>query len=423
MTRTDVPADEPFPMGEREFVILMAFTIALLALAIDMMLPALAAISSDLGVSDPNERQLVVGLYLVAAGAGSLFPGVLADRFGRRPVLLGSLGAYIVLSLASAAVTSFEMLLAVRFAMGFITSGLFVLPMAIIRDRFEGDRMASAQSLVGMVFMVVPMLAPTAGQAVYLVAGWRMIFVSMALIALPMALWAWYRLPETLRPEHRQKIRPGIVAVNMFEAVTRREASGYFVAASLIQGALFGYINSSQQLIAEHFAAGTLFPIIFGGMALMMAGANFTNARIVERFGARRVSQTAVLFYIANGAVMLALVETGLATLWSFVPLMTVAMVLMGFTNANFQAIALQPFGHIAGAASSIQACLRMTLGAVLGTLIGQAYDGTAQPLALALIAAGVGSLALVLYSERGKLFRRLYQVRPPRQPSDWHNR
>jgi DHA1 family bicyclomycin/chloramphenicol resistance-like MFS transporter len=407
------PSDRPFPMGEREFVAMMAMLQALQALAIDVMLPAIGIIARDLGASDPNDRQLIVGVFLICSGVGSLFPGALADRFGRRPVLFVCLSGYVLFSAAAALVHDFTAMLVLRACAGLVASGMLVTSAAVIRDRYSGDRMARTQSLVGMVFMVVPMAAPSLGQAVLLFAGWRWIFGVMALIAAAVSLWTFLRLPETLHPEFRQPIRIGVIAGNMRLALTDRAAFGYIFGMALIQGALFGYINSSQQLVAEHFGAGELFPLIFGLMAVMMAMANLTNSRIVERFGARRVSHTAVIAYIVLAGIQLWLASGAHQTIWQFVPVMTLNLCLMGFIGANFQSIALQPFARLAGAAASVQAFMRLAIGAALGAWIGQAYDGTALPLALALLVAGVVALALVLYSERGRLFRRRHgQVR-----------
>lgn len=397
-------------MGEIEFVGLMASIQALMALSIDVMLPALGIISSDLGVSDPNQRQLIVGVFLISSGVASLIPGALGDRFGRRPVLLVAVSAYVVLSVVCAIAGSFELLLAARAMVGIFTSAMLVMPMAILRDRFEGDRMARTQSMVAMTFMVVPMLAPMLGQAMLAFAGWRWIFGIMATMGAGVLFWIWKRLPETLDPQYRQAINVRVIAGNMSLAVRERSSFGYFLGAAFIQGALFGYINSAQQLVGEHFGAGMLFPVVFGGMALVMASTNFVNSRIVERFGARRVSHTALITYIVVAALHLILALRG-ESLWLFVPLMTISMCMMSFIGANFQAISLQPFLRTAGAAASIMSFLRMVIGAVLGTLIGQAYDGTARPIMVAMIVCGTLALFLVLYSERGRLFRR---INPP---------
>ncbi len=403
------PADKPFAMGEREFVALMALLQALQALAIDAMLPALGVISADLGATDANQRQLIVGVFLICSGLGSLFPGALADRYGRRPVLFACAGGYVLFSLAAALAPSFDMLLAMRGCAGLASSGMIVLSAAIVRDRFSGDKMARTQSLISMVFMVVPMAAPSLGQGVLLVADWRWIFGIMAALGAAIWLWVFFRLPETLHPEFRQDINVGAILGNMRTALNTRAAIGYVLGMALIQAALFGYINSSQQLVAERFGAGEWFPLVFGAMALCMAGANLTNSRIVERFGARRVSHAAVIGYILLGALQLALASQEQETLWQFAPVMTLNLCLMGFIGANFQSIALQPFARIAGAAASLQVFLRLLMGATLGALVGQAYDGTARPLAIALVVCGVSALLLVLYSEHGKLFRRLH--------------
>lgn len=407
-------------LGEREFVALMAMIMALQALCIDAMLPALGVMARDMGIEDPNQRQLVVGVYLIAAGIGALFPGALADRFGRRPVLFTSLAAYVTLSLACALVTDFTTMLVLRALQAVCSAGLSVLPNAIIRDRFSGDRMARAQSTVAVMFMIVPMAAPSFGQAVLAVASWRWIFGGMALLGVAVWLWAWIRLPETLNPENRQSIAPRVIAVNMWTAATNRSSMGYVLGAALLVAGLFGYINSAQQLVAERFGAGASFPLIFAVMAGGMAVANFFNSRIVERFGARRVSHTALLAFIVISAVQVWLAHLPQQTLWQFVPVMGLNMCLMGFLGANFGSIALQPFARIAGAASSFQMFVRMAVAASLGAVIGQAYDGTARPLAWSLLAGGIAALCLVLFSEQGRLFRRLTPpgaVRPVSAP------
>lgn len=407
-----MPAANPSAPGvsldEREFVALMAMIMALQALCIDAMLPALGIMAQDLGVRDANDRQLVVGVYLIAAGIGALFPGALADRFGRRPVLFICLAAYVALSATCALVTDFTVLLVLRALQALTSAGLSVLPTAIIRDRFSGDRMARAQSTVAVIFMIVPMAAPSLGQAVLAVASWRWIFGGMALLGVAVWIWAWFRLPETLDPANRQSIAPRVIAANMWLAATNRAAMGYVIGASLLVAGLFGYINSAQQLVAEHFGAGDRFPLFFAAMAGGMALANFTNSRIVERFGARRVSHTALLAFIAASAAQVWLAHLPHQTLWQFVPVMALNMCLIGFIGANFGSIALQPFARIAGAASSFQMFIRMVIAASLGALIGQAYDGTARPLAWSLLAGGIAALLLVLYSEQGRLFRRL---------------
>ncbi|MCA0903909.1 multidrug effflux MFS transporter [Qipengyuania aquimaris] len=393
------------PIGERELIWMMALLMALNAFGIDAILPALDALATDLGAQG-NNRQFVVGAYLLAAGIGTLVPGAFADRYGRRPVLFVALFLYITLSIACALASTFDMLVVLRAAQGFFAAGIIALPPAIIRDRVGGDKMARMMSLIFVIFLLVPAVAPSIGQGVLVLMGdWRWIFASMALAGVVMSAWVYFRLPETLHEEDRQEIRIGPIARNMKSAVTLRETIGYTLGSALVFGGLFGFINSSQQLIGEAFGAGDRFPLIFAICAGCMALANWSNSRIVERFGARKVSHAALFAFIAVAAAQLYFANQPDETLWTFVPLMAANMSLLGFIGANFGSIALQPFRHIAGAASSAQGFLRMTSGALLGAFVGYAYDGTARPLAAALLVTAVLSLAFVLFSERGELF------------------
>jgi len=390
---------------------MLAFTQALQAAAIDSMLPALGAISDDFGIADGNHRQYVVTLFLLFSGIGSLLPGVLADRFGRRPVLLCYLAGYIACSAMAALAQSFATLLAARAAMGLTSAGMMVLPQTIVRDRFSGDRMARMQSTMMMVFMIVPMAAPSAGQAVLLVAGWRWIFGIMGILALVMVAWIWRALPETLDPAHRQSLAPGAVLRTMLVILTTRSTFGYVVGVAVTSGSLFAFVASAQQLLGEHFGAGAKFPLLFAMIALAMSATNFVNSRIVERFGVRKVSHAAILAWIAVATVHLWLTARGGETIWQFLPLTVLSMCLSAFTTANFSAIALQPFARNAGAAASAQAFVRSVGSAAISTLIGQAYDGTARPLETGFVVCGVVTLGLILVSERGRLFGRARPV------------
>lgn len=397
----------PRDLGRTEFTIMLAFVMALQALGIDAMLPALGDIARELGVRDDNDRQLVVGTYLIGMGVGSLIFGFLADRFGRKPVVLAGIGTYCLFDFGCMVVTDFNTLLALRFANGMVASAGSVVASAIVRDRFEGDAMARIVSMIATVFMIVPVLAPTIGQMILLVAGWRSIFGLMFATGLTMFLWVLFRLPETLAGHSRQELSFSRVAHNFRLVITNRDAIGYIFGAMLVFGGLFGYINCAEQLVAEHFGMGQGFAYVFGAMAVFMGLSNFVNARIVERFGARRVSHTALLVFVATGAGQLLAANLAPDSFLLFAPLMTVNLALIGFLGSNFSSIALQPFQHFAGAASSLQTTVRIGGGAVLGAIVGGAYDGTARPLALALFGLSLIGLGLILYSERGKLFRR----------------
>ena len=402
---TESPQRSRMP-GDREMVFMMAMVMALNALAIDSMLPALPAIGEGLGVALANDRQYVISTYLFGIGAGSLFYGPLSDRFGRKGVLVPALFAYVAFSIGCGLATSFPMLLALRFGHGLISAALGVIVVAVIRDLFSGDAMAKRLSMIFLVFMIVPAIAPTMGAGVAAVAGWRSIFIVLAVMGVVMILWL-RRLPETLHPDDVRPLDLKTMIAGWATVTRHRRAAGYMIASGMMQGALYGYLNSSEQIIADIFDARSWFPLVFACVALGIATANFSNAAIVERFGARRVSQSATFAFMATSIIQIAVALSGAETLWMFTVLMMVNVGLIGFIGSNFGSIAMEDFGHMAGVASSYQSFAKTLLAATVGALIGQQYDGTTLPLAYAFLISGVVGLILVFWAERGKLFTR----------------
>jgi MFS transporter, DHA1 family, multidrug resistance protein len=386
---------------------MMASLMALNALAIDSMLPSFPAIASDLKLADPNRVQHIISVFLAGTGIGALIYGPLSDRYGRRPILLTATVGAAIFSLACSISPSFEMLLAMRFAHGLMAAAMGVLVISVIRDQFEGDAMARRMSTIFLIFMIVPIIAPTIGQLVLLFSGWRTIFDLMAVMAVAAAIWVYRRLPETLAPENVIPIEPHALAKAWKIVVLNRNAAGYMLGAGIVQGSLFGYLNSSQQMFDKVFNAADFFTIGFAIVAIGIAVSNFTNARIVERFGARRVSQTALITFIFIGALQVAAAEFAPKSLVLFLTLLTANMAMVGFIGSNFSSIAMTPFGHVAGAASSFQTFVRTLLAASIGALIGQQFDGRVTPVALGFLVCGLLALALVLWCEKGKLFTR----------------
>jgi DHA1 family bicyclomycin/chloramphenicol resistance-like MFS transporter len=393
--------------GFREFVVLIAGLMSLNALAIDAMVPALPAIGAALGVADENSRQLVVSLYVLGFGFTQIVYGPLSDRYGRKPVLVVSLLLYVGFALACWAAPSFTLLLAARMAQGGAAASTRVLVVSIVRDRFEGAQMARIMSLAFLVFLLIPMLAPLFGQLTLLVASWRAIFFGLALGGAVMLLWSLVRLPETLHPEYRRPLDVATIWNGICQTVTNRQSLGYSFAFTLMMASLMGYINSIQQIVFDIFRRPELIAATFAGVALPMAFTSWLNSRIVERIGTRRVAHAGLALFTASALVHLAVVLTAGEGLWQFILLQGVTMACFGLASANFGSLAMQPLGHVAGTASSVQGTIGTIGGALLGLAVGQSFDGTLVPMVGAFAAFGAAALLIVALTERGRLFGR----------------
>ena len=394
-------------IGFREFVALMATVMGMHAAGVDTMLPALPEMGTALHIDTDNHRQWIVSAYLFGFGATQLLYGPIADRYGRRPVLLGGLLFYCFTSLIAGIAASFPLMLAARALQGAAGSASRVMILSIVRDRYAGATMARVMSLISMVFLLVPILAPTVGQLVMLVAPWRAIFLVLALYGAVALLWTWLRLPETLDMAHRRSIQPARILAGFGVVLGNRQSLGYTLVAMLNFGAILGYIMSSQQLFAEAFAAPGLFSLMFGLSAGGLAVAAFINSRIVELVGSRMVSHFALI-----GITFLSILHAGWA-LWgteslsSFMIFLFPTMVCMGLTGSNCNALAMEPMGALAGTASSVQGTISTLGSSLIGVTIGQNYNGTALPVILGFLASGCLGLVAVLLIERGRLLGR----------------
>jgi len=399
---TEIPVKGP---GFPEFVALIAMMMALNALAIDSMLPALPAIGEALGVANENSRQWVVTAYLLGFGVTQIIYGPLADRYGRKPVLMFGLGVYVVFSALAAFAPTFELLIAARVGTGIGAAALRVLAVSIVRDRYSGRTMARVMSLSFLVFLGIPILAPTLGQLILTVAPWPWIFGVLALAGSAYMIWTAIRLPETLHPYDRMPIQVGRIAGAFRQALTERQSIGYTLAMTCITGALFGFINSSQQIFFDVFKAPHLFTTVFGLVAGGIAVASLLNARLVEKLGSRLISHTALIGFIVMASIHSVVNLMGLETIWTFAVLQGLTMFFFGFIAGNFGSMAMEKMGHIAGTASSAQGFISTTLGATFGFLIGQQFNGSATPMTLGFVGLGLLAMTFVLLAEKGRLF------------------
>jgi MFS transporter, DHA1 family, multidrug resistance protein len=394
------------PIGFAELVALVAALMATQALAIDAMLPAFPTIVRALGVSSENHAQWIVTFYMIGLGVGQLFWGVMSDRFGRRPMLLTALGLYVLAALSCGLSGSFAALLGWRFVHGLAAAGM-VVSRSVIRDLYSGRHMARVMSLTFMVFLIVPILAPSLGQLILLIAPWRYIFIACGIFAATVATWAFIRLPETLHPEYRMTLTRAHVAGAVRLVIGNRLSRYYTLAMTVLFGSLLAYVGMVQQIFGEVFGRPKLMPGMFALCAGFMGVAAFLNSRIVEKLGMRLISHTAVLAFIGVAVVHLAVAATGQERIWTFVVLQSLTMAAFSLSVSNFGAMAMEPMGSVAGIGAALQGCVSTGGGAIVGALIGRQFSGTAVPLAGGAVCCGLCALGFVLLAEQGRLFRR----------------
>ncbi len=388
-----------------EFVVLVSLMMSLTALSIDAMLPALPQIGSDLQVQNSNARQLVVSVIFLGLAAGQLFFGPLSDKTGRKPAMYAGYALYIAGSLLSLFALSFPMMLLGRLLQGSGLSAPRAVTLALVRDQYEGAAMARVMSFVMTVFILVPMIAPILGQTILLFAGWRSIFGGFALMAAVTLGWFALRMPETLAPENRAPFSLRRIMAATREIVRARPAIGYTVTAGFVSGAHLGYLNSAQQVFQEQYALGDLFPLFFAVIAFSIGLASFLNARLVMRFGMRPLVRWALLtiFGLSSVAFALALLTGGQPPLWLLMAYLMMVFFCIGILYGNMNSLAMEPLGHIAGMGAAVVGSLSTLISAMLGTTIGQNYNGTVLPLVGGIaILAGL-SIFVVRWSEAGQ--------------------
>jgi MFS transporter, DHA1 family, multidrug resistance protein len=399
-------------LSQAEFVALVAILMAIMAMSIDSMLPAMGIIATELGAPEPNDRQLILSMLFGGLTIGLLFYGPLSDAIGRRRALVLGLVLFVAGSLLCALATSFPMLLAGRLLQGFGAAGPRIVSVAMVRDLHQGRAMARIMSIAMSIFILVPVFAPAIGQGVLLVGSWRVIFAGLAVMGLIAFIWFVARQPETLSEHRRKPFTPGGLWRAVVEVAKNRVTLGYIFATGCIFGAFVGYLNSTQQIFAEAYGLGAAFPLYFGSLALAFGGASLLNAQLVMKFGMQYLSMRAgvALSVIAVALMVTELALGGLPPLWLFMGACGAIFFCAAILFGNYNALAMEPMGHIAGSASAIIGTATTGLSLLIGTVIGQAYDGTALPVAIGFAVMGMGAVAAQAWAEGG---RELAAIKP----------
>lgn len=400
---TDTPAEAlPFP----EFVALVSCLMAMTALGIDAMLPALPEIGRSLQVGNANHLQWVVAMFFFGHGLGQLIFGVLSDWLGRKRMLLIGIGLFAVLMAATVLATTLPLLLGLRLLQGMCAASASVVTRAVIRDLYSGNRMARVMSTSYVIFLAVPILAPSLGQLVLLILPWQAIFLFIAVLAAVICAWMWIRLPETLPVQNRH--RPNLTrlhSVGLF-VLTQPVSVVYTLAVGCMLSTMLAYVSLMPQIFHDVFARPQWLAPVFAVCALGMAAGSVFNATLVERLGVRRISHTALLVFILVTCLHMIWAITGHETLISFIILQGLTMMAMSLCTANFNALSMEPNGAVAGTAASLQGVVTAMLGSCLAGFVGQHWTGNVALLPLSACLCGAAALVCIVCGDRNRLLR-----------------
>ena len=387
-------------MSAKEFTALTATLMSIVAISIDALLPALGIITQDLQIQNPNQTQLLIGALFLGMASGQIIAGPLSDALGRKPVLYAGLAVYFIGTLICFFATSFEVLLAGRIIQGLGAAGPYISAVSLVRDQYKGREMAKVMSLVMMIFILVPALAPTLGEMILLFTNWHGIFIMYGLYSIIILVWISFRLEETLKPEQRIPFtRSGFLA-GFKEVISNKSTISLTFCAGLMFGCLIGYISSAQQIFQVQFETGKLFSVYFGGLALLVGVSSLVNSKIVGRLGMHLISKRAFAVIILNSIAFLIVQALFDVQLWMFIIFAGILFFCFGLLFGNINAMAMEPMGHVAGIAAAVIGAISSIMSNIVGTSIGQMYDNTLIPMTMSYILLCSVALALLYYAE-----------------------
>ena len=382
-----------------EFIILVSIMFGMIAFGTDTMLPAFPDIAKDLELLNVNKAQLIISSFILGTGLGQLISGPISDTFGRKPIITIGLMIFILACIAAYYAETLEMMLVARFIQGLGISAPRTVTMALIRDLYSGRKMAQVMSLAMAIFVLVPALAPSIGQLLFINFGWRSIYMAFIAFALIGLLWLNLRQPETLPIEQRKKLSSTEFLSAFKVVITNTAVVKYTVTLALGFGALFGYLNSAQQIFVDTLGAGMKFPMYFAIISILAAPASFMNAALVMKYGMKLLATIGFALQIIFAIITILIINQDFISMeWLlviFISWSVMAFFLKGLYFGNLNALAMEPMGEIAGMASAIIGASATMLGILIAIPIGLAFNGTATPVLFGYITCS--SLALIL--------------------------
>ncbi len=319
----------------------------------------------------------------------------------KKPIFMG-FGIFILGCLLSLFAPTYPIMLAGRVLQGLGMAGPRAVSTALVRDLYEGDKMAKVMSYVMTVFILVPMIAPAYGQTIIAWAGWRAIFASFIGLSVLICLWFAFRQAETLVLEKRKPFSMKRILYVSKEVITTKVAFAYTLAAGLISGAFLGYLNSAQQIFQDQYQLGNRFPLYFAIIALGIGAASFVNAQLVMRYGMKRLAKLALntLTVLSVIAFVIAFAQQGNPPLWQLMTYLMTSFFCVGILFGNLNALAMEPLGHVAGIGAAIVGSLSTFISVPLGIWVGLSYNNTILPLITGLVVLGALSIVVMRWAE-----------------------
>jgi len=392
--------------SQLEFVGLMAALMSIAALALDALLPALDIIGNAVGATNPAHNQLLITLFFLGLGTGPLLFGPVSDSIGRKPVVYMGFGLFIFASLLCVYSQSLELMITGRILQGVSLSAPRTISIAMIRDKYNGDYMARVMSFVTVIFILVPIIAPTLGKWILDLYGWEAIFHIQVVFGILVAIWFWRRQPETLIPRKRTSFRGSVFISGYKELFNYKQTMLFTLIWGFITGSFLVYLSTAQQIFQEQYALKESFPYIFAALAITIGTATLLNGTLVLRYGMLRLVTISMAAYVVTSLLYIVLfASSGNPSFGILLTFFALQFFAVGFLFGNLRALAMEPIGHIAGIGAAITGFIATILGVAISTYIGQFVINSVLPMFIGFLVCGLLSfvvLAFFFLSKKG---------------------
>jgi DHA1 family bicyclomycin/chloramphenicol resistance-like MFS transporter len=389
------------PALKIEFVAIMALLMSLVALSIDGILPALAVIGNDLGVKSTKDHQLLITMIFLGLGFGQLIFGPLSDSFGRKPIIYVGFLMFAVASVICVNTNSYEVLITGRILQGIGLASPRTLSIAMIRDSYEGDYMAKVMSFIVMIFILIPIIAPTLGQFLMLTYNWQAIFNVQLGLGILVIFWFWKRQPETLADSNRIPFRSATLKSGFIEFFKQQQAVAFTLISGFITGSFMVYLSTSQYIFEVQYGLGEDFPLIFASLAVGVGFATYLNGVFVVRVGMKRIALVSLISYTLSSFIYVFMfLNKENPPLWILLIFFALQFTSVGFLFGNLRALAMQPIGHIAGVGAAINGFVSTVMGVLIASVIGAYMSATVWPLFLGFTICGFVSMVIFLLNK-----------------------